>query len=553
MKHYSNSRFLPIYIALAVVVGIFIGSFYASHFRNTRLSFIDATSNKLNDLLHMIDDMYVDTVSVGDLVEKSLPQILRELDPHSVYISADKVEAETQDLRGSFSGIGVQFTIYDDTVRIVKVIEGGPSERVGLRPGDRIIAVNGKEYVGSGVNNDETMKRLKGPADSEVKLLIRRAGEAEPMSFKITRGSVPVKSIDAFYKLDETTGYIRINTWGDTTYSEFISAMVSLAGDGVEQLVLDLRGNLGGYLNAAVLVANEFLPKNRLIVYTQGRHFPREDYESDGRGGFQKMPLVVLVDETSASASEIFAGAMQDNDRATIVGRRSFGKGLVQVPIEFRDGSVVRLTRARYYTPSGRCVQKPYTPGDEEAYENDLIHRAEAGEYFNPDSIKTSGTTYHTRLGRTVYGGGGIIPDHFIGRDTLGYTNYFREAVMSGQMVQFAYWYVDQHRSQLRKFETSHELAEHLRRQHILDDFVAYAEKRGTKRRNLQIRASHVLLERFLTSYIISDALETQDAVEYTNLTDPTVQKARQILAAGDAFPRYDKSKEEAARRHTGR
>lgn len=541
MKQYT-SRFLPIYIALAVVVGVFIGSFYANHFAGRKVSLINTSSNKLSDLLHIIDDQYVDTVQMSDLVEKALPQILKELDPHSTYISADEVEASMQDLKGSFSGIGVQFTIYDDTVRIVKVIEGGPSERVGLRAGDRIVAVDGKPFVGKSVNNDETMKCLKGPADTQVKLVVKRTGEKHNLDFKITRGDVPVKSIDAHYMLDNKIGYIRINTWGDATYSEFLSAMATLNTDGAESLVIDLRGNLGGYLNAAVQVANEFLPGRRLIVYTEGRRFPREDYTSDGRGSFQKMPLVVLVDETSASASEIFAGAMQDNDRATIIGRRSFGKGLVQVPIEFRDGSVVRLTRARYYTPSGRCVQKPYTPGDEEAYENDLIQRAEAGEYFTSDSIKTSGTKYKTRLGRIVYGGGGIIPDYFIGRDTLGYTSYFKDVIYNGQMFSFAYWYVDQNRAALQKMKKTAELSAYLRKQNIVEIFARYAEKNGTKRRNLMIATSHTLLERFLTSYIISDVLETQDAVEYTNLSDPTVLKAIEIINNGEAFPHNDKT-----------
>lgn len=545
MKQYS-SRFLPIYIALAVVVGVFIGSFYANHFAGRKVSLINTSSNKLSDLLHIIDDQYVDTVQMSDLVEKALPQILKELDPHSTYISADEVEASMQDLKGSFSGIGVQFTIYDDTVRIVKVIEGGPSERVGLRPGDRIVAIDGKAYVGKGVTNDETMKRLKGPADTEVRLAVVRAGERGELDFKIRRGDVPVKSIDASYMLDDGVGYVRINTWGDATYSEFLTAMARLTADGAESLVIDLRGNLGGYLNAAVQVANEFLPGKRLIVYTEGRRFPREDYTSNGRGSYQKMPLVVLVDETSASASEIFAGAMQDNDRATIVGRRSFGKGLVQVPIEFRDGSVVRLTRARYYTPSGRCVQKPYTPGDEEAYENDLIQRAEAGEYFTSDSIKTSGTKYRTRLGRIVYGGGGIIPDHFIGRDTLGYTSYFKDVVYNGQMFSFAYWYVDQNRASLRRLKTSREVSAYLRRQNVVELFARYAERGGTKRRNLMIATSHALLERFLTSYIISDLLEAQDAVEYTNLSDPTVLKALEIIHHNETFPRNDKTTTES-------
>lgn len=537
----NSSRFLPIYIALAVIVGIYVGNFYATHFSGHRVSLINTSSNKLSDLLHIIDDQYVDSVNINDLVERSLPQILKELDPHSTYISAADVESEMQSLKGSFSGIGVQFTIFEDTVRVVKVIKGGPSERVGLHAGDRIVGVDGKIYAGKTVlTKEETVKVLKGPQGSTVKVKIKRDGTDKLLDYEIVRGTVPVKSIDAFYMIDDKTGYIRINTWGDTTYSEFLSAMSSLNTKGLQNLILDLRGNLGGYLEAAVQVTNEFLPKNRLIVYTQGRTFPREDYKSDGRGSFQNLPLVVLVDETSASASEIFAGAMQDNDRATIVGRRTFGKGLVQVPIQFRDGSMIRLTRARYYTPSGRCVQKPYTPGDETNYDNDLLQRAEAGEYFTSDSIKTSGEKYHTTLGRVVYGGGGIIPDMFISRDTIGYTTYFKEVILTEQLAMFAYWFVDKNRDKLSKLESYNEVVGYLRKHDVVESFASYAEKHGTKRRNLMIRTSHNLLERFLTSYILSDIMDTQDAVEYTNLTDPAVQKALEIMNNGEAFPKNE-------------
>ena len=361
MKHYT-SRLLPLGVAAAIVVGVLIGNFYSHLFSGNRVSFINTSSNKINDLMQIISDRYVDTINMGDFVERTMPQILKELDPHSTYISAKDVEASMQDLKGSFSGIGVQFTIYDDTVRIVRVIEGGPSERVGLRAGDCIVSVDQKPYVGKVINNDETMKRLKGAAGSTVRLGIKRHGEKALQHFSITRGAVPVKSVDAAYMMDAQTGYIRINTWGDNTYPEVLSSLASLNAQGLEQLVIDLRGNLGGYLQAAVQVANEFLPKNRLIVYNEGVHFPREDFKSDGRGAYQTLPLVVLVDETSASASEIFAGAMQDNDRATLIGRRTFGKGLVQVPIEFRDGSMLRHRDAACRSPSPLVMKPPTKP-----------------------------------------------------------------------------------------------------------------------------------------------------------------------------------------------
>ena len=362
MARSKKSRFTPIYVALGIVFGILVGNFYANQYSGKNLSVINASGNKLNDLLYIIDDQYVDTVDMAGLVENALPQILRELDPHSVYISPKDVEASMQDLKGSFSGIGVQFFPYHDTVCVVQVIPGGPSERAGLQAGDRIVRVNGEEYVGEKVaNNDETKKRLKGKEGSSVRLGIVRPGVEKEMNFTIVRGDVPVKTIDAAYMLNDSTGYIRITSFGDTTYPEFLAALAKLNSYDFQNVILDLRGNLGGYMIPSVQIANEFLPKNRLIVYTEGRKSPREEYNSDGRGAYQAMPLVVLVDETSASSSEILSGAIQDNDRGTIIGRRTFGKGLVQIPIEFGDGSMLRLTKARYYTPSGRCLQKPYT------------------------------------------------------------------------------------------------------------------------------------------------------------------------------------------------
>lgn len=542
MKYYA-SRLLPFYISVAVVVGVLIGSFYATHFSGNRISFINTSSNKLSDLLHIVDDRYVDTVNMSDLVERSMPQILKELDPHSTYITAKDVEASMQDLRGSFSGIGVQFTIYEDTIRVVRVIPGGPAEDVGLRPGDCIVAVDGKTYVGKNVDTEGTMKRLKGEGGSKVVLSVRRAGKPGLEKFTIVRGDVPVNSVDAAYMLDTTTGYIRISSWGDNTYGDFLAAMASLGAKGMKNLVVDLRGNLGGYLQAAVNVANEFLPKDRLIVYTKGRRFNQEQYKSNGRGTYQHLPLVVLVDETSASASEIFAGAMQDNDRATIIGRRSFGKGLVQVPIEFRDGSMVRLTVARYYTPSGRCVQKPFTPGDEEDYEADLLTRAARGEYYNPDSIKTSGQQYKTRLGRIVYGGGGIIPDFFVPRDTTGLTSYYKEVYMSGMLNQFAFWYADHNRNQLKTVKTPEAMAAHLRRVNIVELFADYADRHGVQRRNLMIRTSHSLLERMLTTNIVSDLFDPAAAIKVDNINDPFLQKALNVFREGKAFPTVGEKK----------
>ena len=536
MKYYA-SRLLPLYISIAVVVGVLIGRFYANQYSGNRISFINTSQDKISNLLDAINERYVDKVDMNEIVEKSIPQILKELDPHSTYVSAKDVEASMQELKGSFSGIGVQYMIYEDTVRVVRIIEGGPAEEAGLRAGDRIVTIDNKPFVGKSVNNDAVMKNLKGERGSSVRLGVKRNGIRNLVNISITRGDVEVKSIDASYMLDEKTGYIRITSWGNNTYAEFLRAMATLSPKGMENLVIDLRGNLGGYLQAAVEVANEFLTKNSMIVYDEGRNFKKEEYKSDGKGSYQQMPLVVLIDETSASASEIFAGAMQDNDRATLVGRRSFGKGLVQVPLEFRDGSMLRLTVARYYTPSGRCVQKPFKPGDEEDYENDLLQRAATGEYFSSDSIKTSGEVYKTRLGRKVYGGGGIIPDYFIPRDTIGFTSYYKDVYMSGTINQFAFWYVDNHRQELSRYSEALQLAKYLRGQKIVEAFANYADKHGMKRRNLMIKTSHALLENSIISNIISDCLGIGSAVIYLNNNDPFVAKALNILHKGLAFP----------------
>lgn len=532
----NQTRFVPLLVSVGVIVGILIGSFFASHFSGRKLSIINTSTNKINDLFHLIDDEYVDSVSIPDLVEKSMPEILKQLDPHSTYISAKDVEASMQDLKGSFSGIGVQFTVYKDTVRVIKVVKGGPSEGVGLRAGDRIVNIDGKAYVGDTITADATRNRLKGQKGSQVRLGVLRPGQKQMLSYVVTRGDVPVKSITAAYKVSESVGYIRINSFGDNTYSEFLSALAQLNTQGFRGLILDLRGNLGGYMQPAVQIANEFLPKNRLIVYTQGRKSPREDFRSDGRGSYQNLPLVVLVDETSASASEILSGALQDNDRAMIVGRRTFGKGLVQVPIEFQDGSMLRLTKARYYTPSGRCVQKPYKLGDEEDYEADLLLREKHGEYYNPDSIKTSGQKYKTVHGRFVYGGG-IIPDVFIPADTLNMTSYFREAYLNGLMYQFAYVFTDNRRKQLSSISELDDMITFLKRSSLVEDFATYAEKNGVRRRPRMLIQSRTLFERYLISNILADAIDDEAAIMYTNRSDAAVQTAVKLIHDGKAFP----------------
>ena len=529
---------MPILIAVCLVAGILIGTFYANHFSGNKLGIINTSSNKLNALLRIIDDQYVDTVKMNDLVEQAMPLILSELDPHSSYIPAKDMEEVSADLKGSFSGIGIQFTIQDDTIHINSVIQGGPSEKVGLMAGDRIVSVDDSAFVGKIVTNNEAMKRLKGKKGSKVKLGIFRQGEKDILQFTVVRGDIPVKSIDAAYMIDEKFGYIKANKFGETTYTELLIALAQLNQADCEGIIMDLRGNTGGYMAAAIQMVNEFLPNNRLIVYTQGRKSPREDYNSNGTGSSQKMPLVVLVDEGSASASEIFAGAIQDNDRGTIIGRRSFGKGLVQQPIEFSDGSAIRLTIARYYTPSGRCIQKPYEKGKGEEYELDLLTRYEHGEFFSADSIKqNTKEIYHTRLGRTVYGGGGIMPDIFVPQDTTGMTSYFRMAANRGMIIRYTFEYTDQNRNKLSEFETPDKLESYLKKQNVLDKFATWAEKKGLKRRNLMMLKSKKLFETALYGNIIYNMLGMEAYIQYLNKSDKTVQKALEVLKEGKSFP----------------
>lgn len=534
----NKNRLMPFLLAICLVAGILIGTFYTNHFSGNKLGIINTSSNKLNALLHIIDEQYVDTVSMFNLVEEAMPQILAELDPHSSYIPAKDLEAVNSDLKGSFSGIGVQFTIQDDTIHINSVIQGGPSEKVGLLAGDRIVEVDDSSFIGKIVTNSEAMRRLKGEKGSKVKLGIYRPGEKEILHFTVVRGDIPVKSIDAAYMINDKFGYVKVNKFGETTYPELLVALAQLSQANCKGMIIDLRGNTGGYMAAAIQMVNEFLPNNKLIVYTEGRKSPRENYTSNGTGSSQTMPLIVLMDEGSASASEIFAGAIQDNDRGTIIGRRSFGKGLVQQPIEFSDGSAIRLTIARYYTPSGRCIQKPYEKGNDAEYEMDIITRYEHGEFFSADSIKQNiKEIYHTSLGRTVYGGGGIMPDIFVPQDTTGMTSYYRMAATRGLIVRYTLDYTDKNRNKLKEYDTPQKMEAYLKTQNLLEKFAEYAEKKGLKRRNILMYKSKQLFEESLYGNIIYNMLGIEAYITYSNLTDKTVQKALEVLEKGESFP----------------
>ncbi len=526
-----------------MILGVVIGTFYASHYSGNRLNIINTGSNKLNYLLQLIDNHYVDTVDMASLVEDAMPQILSELDPHSSYFSAKNAQVAQEDLKGSFSGIGVSFSMVQDTVNVMSVIHGGPAEKVGILAGDRIITADDSTLVG--MDSNDVMKRLKGEKGSKVKLGVRRHGSKQVIYFTVKRGDIPVISVDASYMINDKTGYIHVKNFGEQTYAEMLVALADLNMSGMKNLIMDLRGNTGGYMHIAIQMVNEFLSKNQLVVYTEGRKSPREEFRSDGRGTFQHLPLVVLVDEISASASEIFAGAIQDNDRGTIIGRRTFGKGLVQQPMEFRDGSVVRLTIARYYTPSGRCIQKPYEKGHGEEYLNELIARYERGEFFNQDSIRQDGEKYYTNLGRVVYGGGGITPDIFIPEDTTSLTSYYKEAAYTGLIRQFAYAYTDENRARLNALPNVEAMEKFLRKENLLERFARFGEEHDLKRRNLMLQKSRSLFERNIFGLIIYNAKEMEDYLEFLNESDQTVQRALQVLSDGLSYPQAPEPEEE--------
>lgn len=520
----NKNRYMPLLMALCVVIGILIGTFYANHFSGKNLNLINNGTSKYNNLLHIIDDQYVDSIDMDSIVEMSIPKILAELDPHSTYISAENAATAADDLKGSFFGIGIEFVIREDTLHVQNVIGGGPAQKAGLIAGDKIVAINGQPFVGKEATNEAAVHKLKGPDKTKVKVGVMRYGSKDVKEFVITRGEIKTPSITATYMLDKNTGYMHIDNFGETTYAEMLASLAQLQHDGFKNLVIDLRDNTGGYLESAVQMINEFLPEDRLIVYTEGRKEPRHDYTTDGRGSYKDIPLVILINENSASASEIFAGAIQDNDRGTIVGRRSFGKGLVQQQMEFSDGSLIRLTVARYYTPSGRCIQKPYNSGDD--YKKDILSRYEKGEFFSKDSIKHNGPEYHTVGGRVVYGGGGITPDIFVPEDTTNVTSYYREASMTGLILQFAYDYTDRNRSVLSKYETINSLAQYLQKQNMVDMFATFADKKGLQRRNLMIKKSHKLLETYINSRVIYNILDQAALIEFLNRDDKTIKAA---------------------------
>lgn len=531
MKNLSPlKRWQPLICAVTLVAGMWIGFLFAGG------DHLTPAQQKLNRIFEIIQEQYVDEISQDSLVELTIPYLIQNLDPHSAYVPVDELESANRDLQSTFSGIGVQFYIMSDTICVVEVIAGGPAEKVGLEAGDRIVAVDGKNVAGVGITNDDVFTYLRGERGTKVRLTVKRAGEPKLMSFTITRSDIPSPSVDAAYLTDDNVGYIRVSKFAAATYPEFLQAASRLRYQGAESFIIDLRGNGGGFMEPAILMANEFLMPGQPIIETRGRVSENDEtWLADGTGILGGQPLVVLIDELTASASEIFSGAMQDNDRGIIVGRRSFGKGLVQRIIELPDSSELKLTVQRYYTPSGRCIQKNYTPGENYTYENEVIDRYYSGESFSADSIKFDpDLLFHTAAGRTVYGGGGIMPDVFVPSDTIGITSYYVNVANAGHIQNFAYEYADLNRADLSKSKTVAELLRKLPSDNVLlGSFVYYATQAGTPARWYYINLSRNLIVNQLKALIARDILGWNAYYEVMNSHDPVVLEALKQLKAG--------------------
>ncbi|WP_102408233.1 S41 family peptidase [Parabacteroides bouchesdurhonensis] len=539
-KNRRLAIWLPVIIAVSISLGIFIGNHYRSIGQGKHRTY--SSGNKINAVLDIIDEQYVDTVNMTDLVEGAIPKIFSELDPHSVYIPAEDASMVNEELEGSFSGIGVSFNMQTDTIMIISVIPGGPSEKAGLLPFDRIITINDSVYSGNNTSQTKIMKTLRGAKNSTVKLGIQRGNSPELIYFDVTRGDVPVKSVDVAYEASKGIGYIKVSKFGRTTYNEFITAIAQLKEAGCNSFIIDLRGNTGGYMDAAINMINEFMPEGRLIVYTEGKAFPRSDVYANGTGTCKDSPIVVLTDEISASASEIFSGAIQDNDRGLIIGRRTYGKGLVQSQIALSDGSALRLTIARYYTPSGRCIQKEYEMGHTEDYDQDIYNRYMHGEFDSADSIKMNNELkYQTVKGRTVYGGGGIMPDIFIPRDTSGVTSYFSNVINSGVLYLYALEYSDRNREKLSSFKTWQEMYSYLKQQPLLYSFTNFAASKGIKKRPTLINISGSLIEKQLQAYIVRNFFDEAGFYPIFLSDDVTLKRAIEILKEGKSVPVTEK------------
>lgn len=531
---------MPLAIAVSLVAGMWIGKTFFNNYHGWN------SRTKLDTILEMIDKNYVDHVDTDSILEESFSGLMSHLDPHSVYIPASDLQSVNEELEGSFSGIGISFNMLGDTINVLEVISGGPSEKAGILPGDRIVTINDSIVAGQKWTNNKVMSNLRGPKGSVVRLGIKRPTSEKLLPFEVTRNDIPVTSIDASYFIDNGVGYVKINKFGASTYSEFLTSMVNLMASGAEKFIIDLRGNGGGFMDHAVLMANEFLPAGSPIVSIKGKQSALNSSTlSDGSGTFKDKEVVVILDEISASASEIFAGAMQDNDRGIIVGRRSFGKGLVQNQMELPDSSAIRLTIARYYTPSGRCIQKNYAPGVD--YERELLNRYEHGELYSADSIKQDENLQFTTLhGRKVYGGGGIAPDIFVPNDSSGITSYYINVINAGLIQKYTFDYTDRNRAQLSDSTDGRSMLSLLPDDDtLLQDFVTYAQRNGVAPRWYYINLSRDLLVNSLKAMIARNIHGVQGYYEVMNMSDPTVTAALDALNTGkSAFPIKNNSDE---------
>ncbi len=529
--NYNNPKrsvFLPLMLGLSLVIGIIIGKYLPGQNYLPQHSNIRSRNDKLNSILNIIESSYVDSVNRNDLVETAIPAILKKLDPHSVYIPAKDLARANEPLQGNFEGIGISFNMLTDTILVISTIPGGPSEKLGLLPGDKILYVNDSLVAGKHISDEKVMGMLKGPRGTVVKIKILRHGQKELLPFEITRDKIPIYSVDVDYMVNDHTGYIRINTFAMTTFDEFMKGLRELKGQGMTSLILDLRGNSGGVMEAAIQIADQFLKKGQLIVYTKGRAQPRNEARATGNGEFETGDLVVLIDEWSASASEILAGALQDNDRGTIIGRRSFGKGLVQEPVSFADGSGMRLTIARYYTPTGRSIQKPYNNGFDKYYD-DLNERYSRGEFEVSDSIHFSDSLrFVTPGGHIVYGGGGIMPDKFVPVDTSGVSPYFIK--VKSFIYRFALKYTESNRQILKKFTESGEMEKFLDKQGLLSQFAQYSAANGIKKDPAGLKTSGDIIHTQIKAYIARNILDNKGFYPIWEEIDTTLKYAIDYL-----------------------
>lgn len=525
---YENQKkdiIYPIILGIVLVVGVLIG-FKLNKGDGRKSILVNPKTDKLTNVLNYIEEDYVDTVGMSRLVELALPAVLKNLDPHSIYIPAKEFQGMNEPLEGGFDGIGVQYNMTKDTVIVINPVKGGPSERLGVLAGDRIITINGRNVAGIKFPQDSIPKLLKGPTGTKVRIGVKRNGLNELIDFEITRDKIPIYSVDVSYMPTKDIGYIKISTFAKTTYHEFLKAVDKLKGLGMKKLIVDLRNNNGGYMDAATNIADEFLDSTQLIVYTKGKSRPRQNIESNPGGECIDEKVIILIDEFSASASEILAGAIQDNDRGTIIGRRSFGKGLVQEQVFFKDGSALRLTTARYYTPSGRSIQKHYNPGDDE-YFNDISNRFRHGEFQVADSIKFADSLkFYTTGGRVVYGGGGIMPDVFVPLDTVGISPYLTKIANRNLVYRFAFDFTDKHRNEVRNIKDFESVKKYLNTLDLLNEFIAFAQKNGIAPNKKQIEHSKLILETQLKAVIARNIIDDDGYYPYIQAIDETLQKA---------------------------